>query len=265
MDKKIVLFAGCSFTAMHDSWARQMVDIFPAYKAQVIAKHGAGNDFIARSIVYEIDRQKELGSKVSHVFVMWSGPSRHEILIDQKVFQNLKPWSTELSTYKRQGEWGEQLEENELDFAWAKSGGAYGKFEFDASEMDIENKMLDNYFDNFYKVHTSDYFNFKSLEDFHYVQMYCKANQITLINLTFRDIIGPIDEVIDYKEYKYLYNLIDWKQWYFHNKFGGLREWNLENTNKWDDGYDNHPDKQAHAEYIEKFIVPNIINTGIFK
>ena len=27
-----VLFAGCSFTAMPDSWARQMVDMFPNIK-----------------------------------------------------------------------------------------------------------------------------------------------------------------------------------------------------------------------------------------
>tara|TARA_B100001287_G_scaffold276353_1_gene286864 strand:- start:1190 stop:2011 length:822 start_codon:yes stop_codon:yes gene_type:complete len=270
---KTILYAGCSFTAMHDSWARQMVDMFPEHKSQVIAKHGAGNDFIARSIVYEVERQKELGTPVTHVFVMWSGPTRHEIMLDTNIFNKLKPWSTEISTYKRVGEWGEQLEENELDFAWAKSGGSYGTFNYEASEIDIENKMLDNYFENYYKVNSNEYFNFRSLEDFHYVQMYCKVNQITLINLTFRDIIGPMHKVIDpsfsagdkssVHKYAYLYALIDWRQWYFYDHHGGLREWNLENTNTWDDGYDNHPDKQAHKEYIEKFIKPHILNKGI--
>ena len=51
--------------------------------------------------------------------------------------------------------------------------------------------MLDNYFENYYKVNSNEYFNFKSLESFHYAQLYCKANNVTLINLTFRDIISP--------------------------------------------------------------------------
>ena len=260
-----VLFAGCSFTAMPDSWARQMADMFPQYKTQVIAKHGAGNDFIARSIIYEYERQKAMGFDVSHIFVMWSGCERHEILLDKKIFKHLKPWSTQLCTYKRDGEWGEQTEERELDFAWLKSGGAYGSYDFDASVMKIENDMMNRYMENYYRVHSYEYFNFKSLEHFHTVQMFCKANKVTLINLTHRNIIGPIYEVIDSKEFKYIYDLIDWRQWFFHNGFGGLREWTLDNTNKWDDGYDNHPHKDAHAEYIEKFIKPNIINTGIFK
>ena len=116
MDKKTVLYAGCSFTAMPDSWARQMVDMFPEYKSQVIAKHGAGNDFIARSIVYEVERQKEMGTSVTHVFVMWSGPERHELLLDTSIYKHLKPWSHQLSTYKREGEWGEQLEERESPY-----------------------------------------------------------------------------------------------------------------------------------------------------
>ena len=84
--------------------------------------------------------------------------------------------------------------------------------------------------------------------------------------MTFRDIISPIHGSITSRsvhKYAYLYNLIDWGQWFFYKNFGGLREWNLENTNLWDDGYDCHPDKQAHSEYIEKFIKPHIINKGI--
>ena len=86
---KAIIYAGCSFTAMPDSWARQMVDMFPEYKSQVIAKHGAGNDFIARSIVYEVERQKEMGTSITHVFVMWSGPERHELLLDTKIYKHL--------------------------------------------------------------------------------------------------------------------------------------------------------------------------------
>ena len=47
-------------------------------------------DFIARSIVYEVERQKEIGTPVTHVFVMWSGPTRHEIMADTNIFKNLK-------------------------------------------------------------------------------------------------------------------------------------------------------------------------------
>ena len=270
---KAIIYAGCSFTAMPDSWARQMIDMFPEYKSQVIAKHGAGNDFIARSIVYEVERQKEMGTSITHVFVMWSGPERHELLLDTKIYKHLNPWSHQLSTYQREGEWGEQPEERELDFAWLKSGGDYGSWDFTASEMDIENKMLTNYMESYYKFNSYEYYNFRSLEDFHYIQMYCRTNQITLVNLTYRDIISPIHKMIDpsfsaedkrsIHKYAYLYKIIDWRQWYFYDDFGGLREWNLENTNLWDDGFDNHPDKQAHTEYIEKFIKPHILNKGI--
>ena len=271
---KVILFAGCSFTAMEDSWARQLAHKWRNdYKSQVIAKHGAGNDFIARSIIYEIDRQRDIGTPVTHVFVMWSGPSRHELMIDTNIFNKLKPWSTELSTYKRQGEWGEQPQEKNLDFAWAKSGGKYGGYNFDVSEIDIENKMLDNYFENYYKVNSNEYFNFKSLESFHYAQLYCKANNVTLINLTFRDIISPIHAVISpsfvaedkssIHNYAYLYKAIDWTNWFFYKDFGGLREWTLDNTNKWDDGYDNHPHAEAHAEYIKYFIKTNLLNRGM--
>lgn len=271
---KVILFAGCSFTAMKDSWARQLAFKWRnQYKSQIIAKHGASNDFIARSIVYEISRQLDLGTPVTHVFVMWSGPSRHEIMLDKNIFSKPNPNTGEISSYRRQGDWGEQPKEHALDFAWIKSGGMYeGYKNRKTSEIDVENKMLDNYFENYYKVNSDLYFNFKSLESFHYTQIYCKANNIELINLTYRDIISPMHEIISpslvtddessVHSYAYLYKAIDWDNWYFYNEFGGLREWTISNTNKWEDGYDNHPHKEAHAEYIRYFLKTNVLNRG---
>lgn len=274
MDNKVIIIGGCSFTAMHGSWARQLEKMYrKPHKVQTVAKHGAGNDFIARSIIYEVDRQEKLGTPATHVFVMWSGTSRHELYLDDKIFTKCDPYSTHISTFKRKGKHGEQLKENELDFAWIKSGGTYKNIQLNASSIDYENELMSKYFDHYYRVQSHNYFNFRSMENFHYVQNYCKLKQITLINLTFRDIIGPIHESISpsfvakdkdsIHDHAYLYGLIDWNNWHFHKDFGGLREWNLDNTNKWDDGYDNHPHEDAHIEYIEKFIKPNIINRGI--
>ena len=70
-----ILVSGCSFTATGNQEAHWTSEIFDAYNVINVAKGGAGNRYIASSILSNIN----LVDKPSFVFVLWSGIRRIDI------------------------------------------------------------------------------------------------------------------------------------------------------------------------------------------
>jgi len=52
--------------------------------------------------------------------------------------------------------------------------------------------------------------------------------------------------------------LVDWSNFWFHKKTGGMAEWCVDEM--WDPGFaeGNHPTKEHHDKFAEEIIIPRI-------
>ena len=80
MDKTIVA-SGCSFTQSDGTWPYHIEQQKYGWVHNV-GDTGAGNSYISRSVIFEVNRLLSLGKNPQdiEVIVMWSGISRKEFL-----------------------------------------------------------------------------------------------------------------------------------------------------------------------------------------
>ena len=82
---KHTITGGCSFTNCAKSWPYH-IDQEKYGWVHNVATPGAGQAFISRSVIYEIEEMIGNGIRTEdmEVFVMWSGIDRYEILSTEK-------------------------------------------------------------------------------------------------------------------------------------------------------------------------------------
>jgi hypothetical protein len=65
-----------------------------------------------------------------------------------------------------------------------------------------------------------------------------------------------------FENIKHLHYLIDYNQWIFYKKYYGLYEYTVDNSHSFDsDGV--HPTIESHNQYVEKFLLPALIEKGV--
>ena len=73
---------GCSFTRYGWPCWPKFVEWFTPHKVLNRGQSGSGNETISRAA---IDSAMELKSNISHMYIMWSGADRYEVVTEENV------------------------------------------------------------------------------------------------------------------------------------------------------------------------------------
>lgn len=260
MAVKFYIFGGCSFTDMHNSWARVISrDLLKERNCRNVAKSGAGNVFISTAVI-DCAIKAEAEGYTPDISVMWSAPSRIEFPLNPNetpYFKDLFDANKKSNSDMNPGLFAITNITNGHDYNddnwWLLNGGNVSR-----KTQWSDNKKINQEYVSAFESYQM-YFSNSSLH-WHNTLM-CILNLQNLCEVkgwnyrftTFRDYV---DEYKTYcpTQFKTIQTAINWNKFQFtDDNTGGLREYTLNNLNTWDDGYDNHPSHEAHEDFVYNF------------
>ena len=182
---KHIITGGCSFTNCGKSWPYHINQSKHGW-VHNIGTPGAGNQYISRSVIYQVDRMLNEGTNPSDisVLVMWSGVDRYEVLSTERetpmhklyISGNDMNWLENF--VGRENEYKIPFEES----CWLKSS---------TRGMEWENKpvvkLFDNYFKNFY---TEEESFIRTLESILRLQWYLNSKNIRYRLMSWQNIFN---------------------------------------------------------------------------
>lgn len=207
-----------------------------------VSEMASDNVLIARNIVKGLQKHQD---DISHVIVGWSDPNRFSLYVNQEhplymdiyeVMKNEAGFTNQILT----GKW-----HCSTKGSFIKPGGGYDVWK---TKSDIVNKMVKEYIKNY---HTREEQMMRTMESILFVQEFCKANQIELLNFKAWDTDLFRTE---YPMTKHLEKLIDKDTWWFYNKKCGMKEWCIDKG--FDDMPGGHPATEAQYIFTLSIIEP---------
>lgn len=254
LENYFLLCGGCSFTVMHDSWARQINKDFD--NKRIVGSSAAGNDFVCRSLTYNLNKLRENNIKNSFVIVMWTEISRQDIFVnysdDSDVFKNVLKQNV-----KNPDHFYDDEDLNRFDWresAWLKSGG------YDINK----DKDAEFYLKPYYKYFYSEQFHFiKLLENMLFIQNLCNFLGYYVIHTFMKNLFydNKLNNRLEkyHLSVKHLWDLVNKDTLLFpktNKNYDGLWEYYLYNNFK---SIDNgHPSKEAHKFFLDNELYPKI-------
>ena len=238
----------------YKSWALHLEDIVPDCKVYNTAKAGVGNGYISRAIIYKVNEMLEQGKKPDYVFIQLSSCDRKELLLniddttsetDKNIVTHFIP---EFGIKDVRFNKNVKLKNNNM--LWLKHS--------------YEEDSMMRYWYKYYASLEECYL--RTLEHILRLQWFFKVNDISYKFFCgwniFKDLKVPRYPL----ELRHLWKMIDWDNFWFHRKFGGITEWNEDNLpfkdryvtgeRKTEDGnpLDQHPSNKAHREFAKQVV-----------
>jgi hypothetical protein len=227
---KHLVTSGCSFSDPNNeqrTWPAYLKDLIQdEYNFYNLGACGQGEDYISRSIICKVNQLlKEYSSDDIFVIVGWSGLQRRAILVNDdttKIHYRFK------------------------DCEMGKSESMMGGVPI-GSWQDFDEEYL--------KIFTEEQNIIISLEHMIRTQDFLKVRNIDYKFFGFNNLFANLNEQnfltkgrgarIDrkYPNTSYLFDIMDWDKWWFHNEFGGLAEWVNDNIK---DGFDGYGKNTGH-------------------
>ena len=228
---KHLVTSGCSFSDYENpesTWPLHFQDLTQDKydKFHHLGACGQGEDYISRSVIYKVNELlKDNNSDDIFVIVGWSGLQRRAILVNNettKMHYRFKDWYPmgELETMKGVsiGSWQDFDEE-------------YLKFLTEEQNIIISLEHMIRTQD-FLRVNNVDY------KFFGFTNLFANLDEEDFLT---RGRGARIDK--KYPNTSYLFDIMDWNKWWFHNEFGGLADWVNENIT---DGFDGKGKNTGH-------------------
>jgi len=286
--KKNIVTGGCSFSeTMHcidyrrfdmmdeyddyqpesgyKSWALHLEDIIPNSKVHNTAMPGAGNGWISRAVIYKVNELLELNLKVDYVCIQLSGCDREEILIDvnDAIEDDEKTNSNLLCHFipSLDGGVGPDAGINWNKINLQNNNMMWMKSSYDSKSM---LRHYHKYYNN------NDFAVVKTLEHILRLQWFFKVNDIKYKIFSGWNIFdGPSTRKMPRYpiEIRHLWTMIDWDNFWFHRKLGGIGEWSRDNLpfnerfitgdRLQEDGksaLDEHPSNIVHKKFAKEVV-----------
>ena len=159
--EKHIVIGGCSFTQSTGTWPYHINQEKYGW-VQNVGDTGAGNSYISRSVIYEVNEQLKLGKKPEEivVLIMWSGITRKEFLSTIRENPMHKLWidgphKNWMGNFIHDEHWHRHPSE---DSTWIKSSIPYMTWDNKAVT-----KFLDLYWKHFYSEEESLINTFESI------------------------------------------------------------------------------------------------------
>jgi hypothetical protein len=258
---KFYIFGGCSFTDMPGSWARVIQNQYlrNPQNSKNCAKSGAGNKFISAAVIDTALKVEKMGY-VPDISIMWSSPTRFELPINNEtpyindLFEENRRQNNDFNpgTYLHYNVIGD-VDKSSVDNFWLMQCSKVSNKTKWSHNKHIDNLYVDTFekFQNF--LWNSNYQWHNTLMSILSVQWLCESKNWPYRFTTFREGLGEFVKHCS-PQFRSLQDSVDWSKFIFtDNNFGGLREFTLSTVNTWDDGYDNHPSKEAHELFVKDY------------
>jgi hypothetical protein len=242
-----ILISGCSFTHWPDSpgssknicWPSPLNVLRPDFKITNLAEPGAGNVYIANSVVRYI---LENPGSIDQVLIMWSGVSRIDFLTDISD----PAWHALFNNYG----FYRRVESCPNTLGYIFSGGQHGPWYLNADTSALFKQM--------YKVGSNLSLAHTNLIEIVKTQNFLKAKNIPYKFMSYVNYwnqekhCSPNGDfgVLKYPELRPLLNDIDWSQWIFKNEQrDGIYEMAREIKDYHGDQF--HPGKKTHSDWAK--------------
>jgi len=217
---KRVITHGCSFTRYKWACWPNFLSWFEDTHVQNYGQSASSNETIARGVVNSVMKFQS----IHHMYVMWSGSDRYEIIRDTE-----EKLEHELATYSR----------FDPDFDWCVWFGGHPDKK--------QHKTYQKHFLN------ERYNWFKTLEKILYTQMFLDKHSIDYTMMIFKK------DVLRHKNLskaeQALYNQIDWTKFKFYKDKLGLWEFAYElYPEQFAEESDQHPLPFTHYKWVKDII-----------
>jgi hypothetical protein len=229
------------------------------------AEQSAGNGWISRSVIFQTDQLLKSGIPAEEILVvaMWSGLDRKGFFISR----NETPNFVELAIPNKEPRNFIDRTSVSAFHIGKNSGWLEGTNVRHYPAPETSSKLA--YKDKAFEFFPLECLAIESYEHFLRLQWYCDANDITLVNLTYADILRyPNSSFINprkkdkltkdtFPNVTHLYNMLNFSKWLFYDETSGMYEYVYRN----DLGFQSdgtHPTTSAHKKYVEDFIIPNL-------
>lgn len=294
-DTKILLVSGCSYSAVFDYLH------LPIHDTRIInvGEGGRSNKWIAQSLIYSLEQFKDHPRENLFVIGMCSSVDRQDLFVDKhsnKFHQRLNftdfanpQFFTKGFSY-RQYKWYNHLLEQDHSYDPDRMTGLLSMTNLD--KLPESKHVFEEFAGKYYTYFHNNFGAFDyTLQNILSLQSYCKLNNVNYMMLTWQDIfhdtsfdpyyiIGQTNnnqhtEYCDYSvlkkridcysELRYIYNQIDFSQWWFNNTdrcdTGGLADWCIENGPGLFGSESNHchPTKEGYRKFSAKILYPLIL------
>ena len=227
---KIIITSGCSFSdvgSVNKTWPLHLQDLTQDKydKFHHLGACGQGEDYISRSVICKVNQLlKDNNSDDIFVIVGWSGLQRRAILVNNdttKMHYRFKDWKMGNPETMRGVPIG----------SWQDFDEEYLKLLTEEQNIIISLEHMIRTQD-FLKVRNIDY------KFFGFNNLFANLNEQ---NFLTKGRGARIDR--KYPNTSYLFDIMDWDKWWFHNEFGGLAEWVNDNIK---DGFDGYGKNTGH-------------------
>jgi len=227
---KYIVTSGCSFsdptTTEHKTWPVQLEELYPNHKIYGLGCCGQGSDWISKSIIYKVNELLKSDINTSEILILccWSGLDRRSILVNKEITSlhyRFKDWKMHKSNEMRKMKIG----------SWQ---------DFD---------------EEFAKLISREQNVYMSVENILRTQWFLTLHNLEYRFFTYRDIFTDVEN--EYPDISYLWDMIDWDKWWFHNEYGGMTEWindNIKGGFDGEGGYSGHPISSSHKVFTEKVV-----------
>ena len=226
---KHLVTSGCSFSDYENpqkTWPVHLNDLIQdEYHVYYLGACAQGEDYISRSVICRVQQLlKENESDNIFVMVCWSGLQRRAILVNDD--------TTKMHYRFKDCEMGKSESMREVPIG---------------SWQDFDEEYL--------KIFTEEQNIIISLEHMIRTQDFLRVNNVDYKFFGFTNLFANLDEEnfltkgrgarIDkkYPNTSYLFDIINWDKWWFHNEFGGLADWVNDNIT---DGFDGAGKNTGH-------------------
>lgn len=212
----------------------------------------AGNDWISDSAIYQTQKLLKEGIPQEDIAVVvcWSGIDRESIYISKDdrndfdlLINNVGGMSNPVSFIENKP----NIDQRAINKGWLLGSPACS---FQNKRI-VELKRLR--FENFYSKEERI---ISSLKHWLSLQWFCENNSIKLLNFTYMNIFKSAYDTFFYEDYpdvKYLFDLLNLKNWWFHKNYSGVREWVSDNNLPFYQG-SYHPLPESHKKFAEEVL-----------
>lgn len=238
----------------YKSWALHLEDIIPECKVYNTAKPAAGNGYISRAVIYKVNEMLEQYKKPDYVFIQLSSCDRKELLVDIKdaTSQTDKNIVTHFIP-----EFDIKDVRHNKDIKLKNNNLLWLKHSYE------EDSLMKYWYKYYYSVEVG---YLRTLEHILRLQWFFNVNDISYKFFSGWTIFGELKVPRYPLELRHLWKMINWDNFWFHRKFGGIKEWGEDNLpfedryvtgeRRNEDGYalDEHPSNKAHREFAKQVV-----------
>ena len=212
---------GCSFTRYGwPCWPKFVPWFNGGITMMNKGRSGSGNETISRAAINSAMKHKE----IDHMYIMWSGTDRYEVVTKDKGADELKG---RITYYV----WDE-------DFQWSTWYGGH-------PEKDKPEDYRRNFWDE-------DHQYYRTLEHIQRTQMFLEKKQIPYTMMVMNKHV--LRNNFYSESERALYNMIDWTKFLFYKDRQGLWEFGEDNYKDYYISGESHPPPIAHYHWVKDII-----------